>query len=125
MFLKKEGDKFQARDPYIVVSITGHLASVQKITRGKFMSRTYEVPLKELFPAVKHQVGIRERLRSPSSSEDEELDLSTPETIPNGDSSSGAPGDDATIGTDAVPLRTSTRQRREPGWLRKDILGRE
>ena len=89
------------------------------------MSRTYEVPLEELFPAVKQQVGIRERLRSPSSSEDEELDLSTPETIPNGDSSSGAPGDDATIGTDAVPLRTSTRQRREPGWLRKDILGRE
>ena len=32
VYLKKEGDKFQARDFYIVVDIKGNLAIIQKIT---------------------------------------------------------------------------------------------
>ena len=122
VYMKKEGNKFQARDSYMVVDIKCHLAILQKITStGKFMSRKYEVPIEELFLAVEHQVQLEQRRRPPSSSEDEGL-------IPTDESSSPlehVSEDRANNAVaDADPLPRSVRFRRELGWLRADIWDR-
>ena len=139
VYLKKEGDKFQSRDSYIVVNVKDHLASLQKITpTGKLMSRTYEVPLEELFPAVHHQVQRRRRIPS-SSSEDEGPASEDGEPmntcIPPSSASATATNssaEDTSRDSDVVngaAASTGTvrpaRSRREPSWLSGDIWVRD
>ena len=52
VFIKGEGSKFQARDRYIIVSIEGSHAIIQKLGT-QFMSRQYKVPLNQLYLASK------------------------------------------------------------------------
>ena len=126
VYVKKEGDKFCAREPYIVVSINGHLASIQKMTRGKFMSRKYDVPLEELFPAVKHQATLKQRPPPLSSSDDEE---SAPPQSPSRRAVDSSSDSDAITDMDTsppspTPSRFPARHRREPLRL-IDEIGRE
>ena len=133
VYLKKEGDKFQARDSYIVVSIKDHIATLQKITStGRFMSRSYDVPLGELFPAVKHQAVNMQRPRSPSSSSSDDDEQWYPTQDPP---AALPPPADPTpplevLPNDGVnnivpPRRNPVRSRREPDWLGTDIWDRE
>ena len=58
VYIKKEGDKSKARESYIVMGIKDHLGILQILNAsGNFMSRSYELPLTELIPAVKDQVA--------------------------------------------------------------------
>ena len=50
VFIKHEGNKFQARKMYIVVKRNKVLLSLQQITQGKFSSRKYEVPISDVYP---------------------------------------------------------------------------
>ena len=43
VFIKSEGNKFKSRNRYIVLELRDCMATVQKITNDKFMSRRYQV----------------------------------------------------------------------------------
>ena len=138
VYLKKEGGKFKARESYLVTHVGDRLATIQKLDgSGKFMSTPYEVPLEEVLPAVKHQ-----RASPVSDSSDSEYD--EPIEVPTDLGASATTADDTTVpsvGATAPaagrpplyippplrtsPIRTSTRQRQEPAWLREDIWDRQ
>ena len=52
VYIKKEGDKFNARDIYIIINVKDTLAILQKMVNNKMSSRKYEVPLNEIYRAV-------------------------------------------------------------------------
>ena len=131
VFLKREGDKFKARESYIVTHIVGTLATLQKLDgSGKFMSTSYEVPLEELLPAVKHQT-VTPPPQDSSSSDSEVDDSSADVPVTNSSASTEAPAAPAVASAPEVPvyvpppLRLSTRRRQEPAWLRQDVWDRE
>ena len=92
--------------------------------RAWFMSTTYDVPLEELLPAVKHQAD-NPPIDSSSSEEDEPVAADV--------GAAATAVDDQNIEAVAPappqlyvppPLRRSTRQRQEPAWLRGDTWDR-
>ena len=50
VFIKHEGNKFQARKMYIVVKRNKDRLSLQQITQGKFSSKKYDVPICDVYP---------------------------------------------------------------------------
>ena len=117
VYIKKEGDKSKARESYMVMGVQGHLGILQKLNAsGNFMSKTYEVPLVELFPATKSQCVNSD---SSSSDEDEIQQPADPVAAP-------APvADNATVGDVSVPPRYPVRRRQEPSWLRENVWERQ
>ena len=116
VYIKKEGDKSKARESYMVMGVKGHLGILQKLNAsGNFMSKTYEVPLVELFPATKSQC-----VTSDSSSSDEE-EMQVPDNL----AVDPAPvADNAPVADVHVPSRYPARHRQEPSWLREDVWER-
>ena len=53
VFIKSEGDKNKSRDTYLVMDIQNTMAILQKLNGTKFQSRRYEVPLTNVFHAIK------------------------------------------------------------------------
>ena len=129
VYIKKEGDKFNARVSYIITRIDGHLATLQKLDgSGKFMTTSYEVPLEELLPAVKQQTAKPPTPDSSSSSDSED---DQPVVASNNLANPAAPATAPSTGTGASasesipayvppPLRASTRLRQEPAWFRDE-----
>ena len=96
------------------------------------MTTPYEVPLEELLPAVKHQTTCTPVDSSSSDSEDEPPANVTNETTVTaaGNQNAAAPTPEETPlyvppPLRTTPLRASTRQRREPTWLRENIWDRK
>ena len=133
VYLKKEGDKFKARESYIVTHINDHLATLQKFDMsGKFMTTPYEVPLEELLPAVNHRTTALPSDSSSSDSEEEQPAELTGESVTTAgnqnveaSTSANPPALYVPPPLRTSPLRVSTRQRREPAWLRENIWDRK
>ena len=85
VYIKTEGDKFHARDTYIITAISGKYAIVQKLLGTKFLSRKYEVPLYNMFHSTSKTDTVPEveRHTTDSSSEEEVVhnDNNTVETV--------------------------------------------
>ena len=121
VFIKSDGDKNRSRDLYLVMSVEGCMATLQKLRGSKFLSRRYEVPLTDLFHAITprsdHQLHRSVPDYSSSSSSDDEsssglLQENRPPT----------PQPDEEHPTDELeanqPLpRHSTRVRNPPAWF--------
>ena len=52
VYIKQEGDKFHARELYIIVSLENDMAILQKLRGNMICSRKYTVPLSHLYKAV-------------------------------------------------------------------------
>ena len=52
VYLKYEGDKTNARDKYIVVSICDDMCQVPKFTQSQFQSETYDVSICACYPVT-------------------------------------------------------------------------
>ena len=110
VFIKSEGDKNKSRDMYLIVDVNDDMASLQKLCGSKFLSRRYDVPMVDIFPAVSPPT-----LRSPkdvelvsSSSEDEEEDLHPSSTSSDSASEPEPPAEEGSA------LRRSRRSKRHP-----------
>ena len=125
VYLKKEGNKFRARESYIVTQIKNHLATLQKLNgSGMFMKITYEVSLEELIPAVKHQASNEPAIDSSSSEEDEPAVVTD---MGAAAAPAGSQNSDVVVNPPLYvppPLRRSVRERQEPAWLRDNVWER-
>ena len=53
VYMKNEASKSNARDCYIIINIKDKVVTLQKFSNsGKFMSKTYDVRLEDIYPAV-------------------------------------------------------------------------
>ena len=78
VYIKSDGNKFTARELYIVVSIVGNDAKVQKFHGRSFMSKKYTVPLNRLYamtPNLTMPIPVEEYNDDDSSSDDDLLPL--------------------------------------------------
>ena len=78
VYIKHEGDKFKPRESYVITSVQGEKATLQKMNRRKFSSREYSVPLTRLFPCVgsstdKEEEKVTEPIHSSSDDDDHVL----------------------------------------------------
>ena len=145
VYLKSEGDKFTSRDMYIIVSISGKYASLQKLSGTKFSSRKYTVPMSNMFP-ISQTAKDPTTLPPPpprsssDSSEDDDHECYLPHPVPqdniqadnvsDGSAERSDVDDDSLSGNEVVdddlpdegaaanvlPTRHSTRDRRPPPW---------
>ena len=53
VFIKSEGDKNKSRDMYLVMDIQDTMAVLQKLNGTKFQSTRYDVPLTNIYHAIK------------------------------------------------------------------------
>ena len=137
VFIKHEGNKFNPRESYVVVEIKDELVRVQKMNKGKFFSRQYEVPMSRVFPCVassKPEDEEKEVIESTLSSSDDDIiapprqhrhgslvpDASTDsevDTVFDSDSSQDSDEDsdsnDNSVPAE-VPTRRSSRAKRSP-----------
>ena len=86
VFIKHDGSKFRCRETYIVVSVKGSSAMLQKMNGGKLMSTQYEVPLTKLMLCQK-QADMNEKAAGPCSID---CDSSSSDSSDNFDSDSDA-----------------------------------
>ena len=120
VFVKSDGDKNKSRDIYLVMDIQGDMAVLQKLNDTKFHSLRYDVPLTNVYPAIKPGFHDKPSLSatktctpvascssSSSSSDDssDEDDRYEEEEIPPRPTPSG---------TSVAPPRRSTRTSRKP-----------
>ena len=77
VFIKSDGDKFNQRDLYIVVSINGKDAKVQKFRGASFMSKKYTVPLNRLY-AMRPSTTATSPLEDNNESSDDDDDAFLP-----------------------------------------------
>ena len=52
VMLRNERSKLNARDKYMVISISGHTCQLRKFTKSQYRSKTYDVPISECVPLV-------------------------------------------------------------------------
>ena len=69
VYIKSDGDKFNPRDLYMVVSLEEGVATVQKLHGDSFMSKRYTLSADRLFPMTANKPPVS--LEDDSSSEDE------------------------------------------------------
>ena len=117
VYIKSEGDKFNPREQYIITNIIDGQAIIQKCNRGKFMSKSYTVPLNRLFPATSKYQRFDDS--SSCSSEDENLGFVHDNDISGSDNTLSDEHEDDVVPVDNN-LRRSGRQRRAPEWLRSN-----
>ena len=117
VFIKSEGNKNKSRDMYLVVDVVDGMSSLQKLNGTKFLTKRYEVPLVDIFPAVMPSAVRVPEDRVSSSSEDEDEEDPLPPASADSDSSVG---DELPSAEDLAnqPLRRSHRTRNQPAWLR-------
>ena len=131
VYLKDERDKNKRRDRYIIVSIDGNNALVQKLT-DRFWARKYTVPMTKLYPAVKDAIDIPPR--SPTTDDSEsDYDVNDNDDDPDPDDDNNdsygdqEPDDDNDNDDDRepedddnipVPDQRPTRNRQQPEWMR-------
>ena len=121
VFIKSEGKKTKSRDVYVIIKILGELATLQKLNGSKFLTKQYEVPLTNLFTALKPNtvdqppvdlVPANTQADSSSSSSDEEE---------GEDQQPPPPATAVNTPENAVtPLRRSDRRRNPPQWMTSD-----
>ena len=117
VFIKSEGDKFLPRELYIVISISGGAATVQKFRGRSFMSKQYTLPTNRLYamtPNSTESPGSTELTNGDSSSSDDEDSVLSFSSSDDGEEEENAP----VPSTDG--LRRSSRQRQQPRWLASD-----
>ena len=86
VYIKSEGSKHKPREMYLVMDISDRNATLQKLDNAKFQSRRYEVPLSNIFPAIRPpntppQKVHHELLHSSYSDYDKAIML--PNTLPS------------------------------------------
>ena len=129
VFIKDERNKTKARDHYVIVSIDGGSATLQKLT-DKFMSRKYIIPLTRLYPASVPPIRL-----SPTNSEEEDSDedytFSCPPTsdaVVQGNDDDDIHNDDngdievvpeADVAQEPVVTVRPRRVRQQPEWMRR------
>ena len=120
---------------YIIVSISGKYASLQKLSGTKFSSRKYTVPMNNMFPisqTAKDPTTLPPQRCPPSDSsdDDEPQDNIQADNVSNGSAERSDVDDDSLSGNEVVdddlpdegaapnvlPTRHSTRDRRPPPW---------
>lgn len=110
VFIKSDGDKYKSRELYLVMEIRDDMASLQKLNGTKFQSIRYDVPLTNLYPAIKPSrlyvppPAVDSRSPDTSSSSDES-DEEEEEVTPPRPVSERSP---------RTPLRRTTRVSNKP-----------
>ena len=128
VFIKSEGDKNKPRELYIVTDFRNEMAVLQKLPGTKFQSRQYEVPLTQVFHAIKPSPNSRSYTNNPaeeSTSSSEDSVVPDPIPVISNDYSSSDEGDSDDDGDNQnddeqsihPPLRRGTRIRNPPAWL--------
>ena len=149
VLIKSEGNKFKSRNSYIVLEIRDYMATMQKITNGKFMSQCYQVPCHMLYTTVPKYNTLKNykdwdfRFDKYLSDNDEDDDETyTIQSTPNigEDTANRSEASREEILADEVeevtneipiatsdegngqphPTRVSNHHRREPLWLRSE-----
>ena len=125
VFIKTEGSKNTPRERYIIVSIEGRNASLQKMNTAKFCSKRYEVPLSKLYPVIEkkgecyapHQAYHSD---SDTTSEEDTQDqqLSSQEEEEEASESEDEEETEAENELDMGQVPRPVRERREPAWMR-------
>ena len=83
VFIKSEGDKFHMRPQYIVTHRSGDLCTLKKMNKGKFMSRSLELPAQDLYKVQKSSSDSpQKRCFADEESSDDDFDLQP--VIPQG-----------------------------------------
>ncbi len=72
VFIKSEGSKHKPRKMYLVMDVHNGFAGLQKLDGAKFQSRRYEVPLTNIFPAIRSPAVQHEPHDSSSSDSDDD-----------------------------------------------------
>ena len=134
VYIKQEGNKFNARDRYLITNIKGKNDILQKFNNnGAFMTKTYSVPLTNIFPAssqVPSNNGDQEiNVHNESSSDSDEIaDDAILPAVENPHAESSSDDDEENTDEDVMheqrsPLATrSQRQRRLPVHLNDYVL---
>ena len=122
VYLIDEKHKFKARERYIVVSLSGEYAHIQKLS-DKFMSVKYKVNVKQLYRAGSQHTMETESYqpRPLDSSSDSEEELTFP--CRNQDSSlqpEGSVQDPGNLSTEGSAMRRSGRPKKAPSWMLSD-----
>ena len=72
--IKHEGDKFKARQQYIITAKQGDNATLQKLNGSKFMSKKYIVPFEHLLliskPPITHTSSLQQQQHESNSDSD-------------------------------------------------------
>ena len=119
VFIKAEGNKNKSRDMYLIVGIVDSMASLQKLNGSKFLTKRYEVPLVDIFPAVLPSSVPTPTAPLSSSSEEDEEDPPPSTGGVDSDSSDEAELPSVEGSTHPHPRR-SHRTRNPPAWLRSE-----
>ena len=123
VYIKQEGNKFNARDRYLITNIKGKNAILQKFNNnGAFMTKTYSVPLTNIFPAssqVPSNNGDQEiNVHNESSSDsDESADDAILSAVENPHAESSSDDDEENTDEDVMheqwsPLATRSQRQR-------------
>ena len=121
VYLVAEVSKLQARDKYMITSVTGNSCTIRKFTRTQFRKRQYTVPIKSVFPIVgKESLSDQYRSDSDSSSSDseeegrvdDEIDDEVPEDADENEGEEDVAVDVVADGNNARPRRNV----KAPGW---------
>ena len=127
VFIKSEGNKNKSRDVYVIVKIVDELATLQKLNGSKFLSKQYEVPLTNVFTALKPcepnkthtNLGPTDTgdTSSSSSDEEEEEDQHPPTAATTVNPPAAATTVNPPANTEALQPRRSGRTRNPPSWM--------
>ena len=130
VYIKSEGSKNKPRPLYIIMDIVDKMAILQKLLNSKFQTARYEVPLSNIFHAIKPDKHTLTQTtphhhQSPSSSSDSDTrSVPSPPPTPH---SSHSDEDDNPINinppaeNDQVPQRSRAgRTLQPPAWLASD-----
>ena len=131
--IKHEGDKFKAREQYIIVEKQGENAVLQKMNGTKFMAKKYVVPFEHLLlvslPPTPRASSIPQRQVDSSSSSESDSDFDTALDSPSDrlhDASPSSTAETAPHGTAIAGQRASSRMRNAPDrygvWADADEL---
>ena len=100
--IKHEGDKFKAREQYIIIAKQGDTATLQKLDGSKFMSKKYIVPFEHLLliskPPITHTSSMQQQHHNSSSDSDSDYDA-TPNVMSDSTGTMGLPNASATTPT--------------------------
>ena len=132
VFIKSDGDKNKSRELYLVMDVRNDLAFLQKLNDTKFHSVRYDVPLANVYPAIKP--GYRNSSPLPNRGErapDTSCSSSSSSSNNSCDEDDGyeeeIPPQPVPDGASSTPLRRSTRPRNKPQrygmWAHNAIVG--
>ena len=133
VFIKSERDKNKARDRFIITSITGNSAHIQKLN-DKFMARQYQGPLTAVYPISVQipDLPVSQAISSEEDSEESEMEADAHHQIPIPTESASEPANThpltsilTVVASEPAPTpgpelpRHSTCRRELPTWMRR------